>query len=1282
MRLHTASKGRSKGNQFWGCSRYPKCRHTLNLNEVPTVSEPPQVPDDSPPSSSDNSTQRYSMPVHWSEYAARSGYSTEYVPVGSIPATVRNLIEWNETLDRMLSQTLLISKRDESRPPASEESRLISSLVMRFLQRGRAPAPTLGVEREALNGTGLISHTNELPESRGTLGWEFKPESRKSASAQGLSSRLAERTEFSLDASYKSEINPNHGLLQSPLELCFLEDWVPQALGAQAGHWFVPQASMEQLLRAGGYGGNGAQRVDFLFAHPGGNPFVVEIDGPEHASARDVDATRDELLGRMNIDVVRVPNDEVAAKQGPHLEEIRERCCAAFESFDPNACNEAVAEFTRQCTFASKLQFSIAKAMFLGLLRPENPWCIEVVGMGQVAVQAIEDALELLAALDRLYAANSLPSLCRLRVSGEGTAHAWKLNERHEWQACDDPVEHTEVLRILVESRASPFHDSERLGDADLIIRPAYLPLDLAPSLQPIQCRESIASLPHDQAAPHLASFLRHGFRKRAFRAKQSEAVYNVLCQTDTMVLLPTGAGKSLIYQLAGLLMPGVTLIVDPITALIDDQIDGLRDYGIDRATPIASHYDWSDREMQQVYKLVASGGIYFVLIAPERLQMPSFRESLRTLTGSQLVNLAVIDEAHCVSEWGHDFRPSYLKLAGNLRRLGKDDSGSAPPILGLTGTASRAVLQDLLIELSIEPGQQGSVIRPDSFNRPEIDFQVVKTSPIESPKSKLEGALQQLPSLFRVPTGEFFAPRGGETASGIVFTPHANGDYGILAVKQQIKSAFGVGVAVYSGSAPKDIDEKKWKQRKQNEARSFKKNRTPLLVATKAFGMGIDKPNIRYVIHFGMPSSLEAFYQEVGRAGRDGRSARSMVVFSEYDQRRSDSLLDPRPDYSELRQRCEEADSDWNTKDDITRNLWFHTNGFDGEENEVEEVRSLLQKLGELREKATIDIPRNKAKEQERAILRLVRIGLVSDYEVDYGAAKFTIHVNRFELEECREELLQYIRASQPAMARSMSEEVDRIESGDPHETALEIVKLLIGFSYRVIERSRRRMLQESVQLARQAKGSEDIRKRLLNYLQEGLGSERIEELLAEESVELDAWKDVIMKIENALDAEQVRGTSIRALESYPEHPGLLLLRAVSESLCSDGNERTSSDEIETALRSALLDYGIEDEEIARVLESLFQFSSAEETRNLQLPLLLACLRLADENNRFEVVYQAGRSNRHRFTDQATRAGLMSFGIDRIASRLQPLVATFAESHRDSRVQELLNGGAHEPTQ
>ena len=207
------------------------------------------------------------------------------------------------------------------------------------------------------------------------------------------------------------------------------------------------------------------------------------------------------------------------------------------------------------------------------------------------------------------------------------------------------------------------------------------------------------------------------------------------------------------------------------------------------------------------------------------------------------------------------------------------------------------------------------------------------RTGPQEDPKAALRGMLNGLPAKFNLPRSQFFRAAGRETASGIIFVPRVNGrTQDLLGTQSVVRSATGADVTIYSGTPPKGVDWKRLRLAlKRENAAKFKANKVPLLVATKAFGMGIDKPNIRFTIHHGMPQSLENFYQEAGRAGRDERPALCAVVFSEYDPARSDELLDPGLDLETLRHRFELVNKDRLTGDDVTRSLWFHLRWFPG---------------------------------------------------------------------------------------------------------------------------------------------------------------------------------------------------------------------------------------------------------------------------------------------------------------------------------------------------------------
>ena len=402
---------------------------------------------------------------------------------------------------------------------------------------------------------------------------------------------------------------------------------------------------------------------------------------------------------------------------------------------------------------------------------------------------------------------------------------------------------------------------------------------------------ESFAAADIDVEARRAAleTVLRAVFAKERLLEGQFEAISSVLAGRDCAVLLPTGAGKSMIYQLAGLCLPGRTLVVDPLVALIEDQADGLRAHGVDRVLGISANSLARDAR-----------GAYFVFVTPERFQRQTFRNDLIAGADVEPVNLAVVDEAHCVSEWGHDFRPAYLNFGKTLRTTCKGRLG-VPPLLALTGTASRAVLTDVLFQLGIVDDHENAIVRPASFDRAELSYDVLRCSADDS-DATLRRVLAAMPGRFSAVAATFFEPTGDEdTYSGIVFVPTVNGWHGLNDTMRVVTASARAAVPFAgAGTPPKGTDSSEWERRRRESTVAFKQNRAPVIVTTKAFGMGIDKPNIRWTVHYGLPGSIESFYQEVGRSGRDRRQARNVLILSESDRERSRRLLgagaDPPP--------------------------------------------------------------------------------------------------------------------------------------------------------------------------------------------------------------------------------------------------------------------------------------------------------------------------------------------------------------------------------------------------
>jgi ATP-dependent DNA helicase RecQ len=350
----------------------------------------------------------------------------------------------------------------------------------------------------------------------------------------------------------------------------------------------------------------------------------------------------------------------------------------------------------------------------------------------------------------------------------------------------------------------------------------------------------------------HLAQTLKRTFGFDAFRPGQEAVVRDVLAGRDVLALMPTGGGKSLCYQLPALLQPGVSLVVSPLIALMQDQVRQLQDNGI-AATFINSSIEPAEISRRMAGML--RGDYKLVYLAPERLVLSEFLEGpLRRLSEERGINAFVVDEAHCVSEWGHDFRPEYRQLSALRRRHPR------VPILAFTATATPRVRSDIVAQLAL----QDPAIHLTSFNRPNLFYRVrLKT------KRSYDELLAQ-------------ARAGG---AGIVYCLSRRR---VDEITSQLQSD-GVRARPYHAG----LDA----QTRRDNQDAFIRDDVQVIVATIAFGMGINKPDVRWVIHFDLPKSLESYYQESGRAGRDGDPGQCTLYFGVSDIRTAEFLIQQKID-------------------------------------------------------------------------------------------------------------------------------------------------------------------------------------------------------------------------------------------------------------------------------------------------------------------------------------------------------------------------------------------------
>jgi ATP-dependent DNA helicase RecQ len=339
-------------------------------------------------------------------------------------------------------------------------------------------------------------------------------------------------------------------------------------------------------------------------------------------------------------------------------------------------------------------------------------------------------------------------------------------------------------------------------------------------------------------AMRRVRTVLRDTFGLSRLRPGQAAVIERVLAGQPTLAIMPTGAGKSLCYQLPALLLEGRTVVVSPLIALMKDQCESLRALGI-AAVQVNSGTD--GEEARAAEAAVADGSARIIMTTPERLSEPGFLELLT----AHPVALLAVDEAHCISQWGHDFRPAFLEIAHVLPRLGR------PVVLALTATATDRIADDICQQLKIPAD---GVVNTSAY-RPNLDLRVV-------PVAKEADKSAQVLKIVRAVQG-----------SGIVYTATVKAAQAV----HEALAAADESVGLYHGKLPA--------AERAAVQEAFMNGERRVMVATNAFGLGIDKPDIRFVLHYQLPATLEAYYQEAGRAGRDGETARCTLLFLRGDK-------------------------------------------------------------------------------------------------------------------------------------------------------------------------------------------------------------------------------------------------------------------------------------------------------------------------------------------------------------------------------------------------------------
>ena len=397
------------------------------------------------------------------------------------------------------------------------------------------------------------------------------------------------------------------------------------------------------------------------------------------------------------------------------------------------------------------------------------------------------------------------------------------------------------VVQIkAAEAPAEPVNANPHAEDVDTIVvdPPEH---DLLPAALDESAEDHLDLSGDDESIDaHMLELGKRRFGISAFRPGQALAIRNVLAGIDTLAIMPTGAGKSLCYQLPALELPGVTLVVSPLIALMKDQHDKLAELDMD---VLRLDSTLSPRDEQAALARLSENRPCIAYVTPERLGEPRFRERLAAVK----VALFVVDEAHCISQWGHDFRPAYLGLGEAVRALNR------PPVLALTATAPPKVKDDILAQLQIP---EASVI-DIGLNRPNLRYHVIKASSERKKQALLLRLIEK------------------QKGCGIIYAATVKT---VDALADFLWSQ-GVECGRYHGRM-------RAKDRERVQSAFMEDSEPRLMVATNAFGLGVDKQDLRFVIHYNFPGSLESYYQEAGRAGRDGLPADCVLLYQPEDKR------------------------------------------------------------------------------------------------------------------------------------------------------------------------------------------------------------------------------------------------------------------------------------------------------------------------------------------------------------------------------------------------------------